>query len=147
MSRHLFHLPPRIREREVPCIGPERQQVVVVRAARLAGLTGRAGHAGEVPIAPIEYVPARGAVHLFEPLVVPCIVGSRGVAAVLQQAGEAIPLERFFAEQFGRLSTADAPPQIELKQPILRGDDSLGEEQIMLMLGVDAADSWEWAPD
>jgi hypothetical protein len=63
------------------------------------------------------------------------------LAAKTNQPREAIRLDRFLAENLGRLAAADSPPQIELKQPVLRGDKTLREEQIALILGVDMGDA------
>src|SRR5262245_23822181 len=54
VARHFLHSSPRIGQREVLPVGPQRRQVAVVRAARLAGLPGRAGRHAAVPVGQVE---------------------------------------------------------------------------------------------
>ena len=59
------------------------------------------------------------------------------VAAVCEQPGESIPGDVRRAEDLCEPPFADSPPQIHLKESVLRGDEPLGEEEVVLRLRVD----------
>ena len=59
------------------------------------------------------------------------------IAAILQQPGEAIGVQAGLADDLGRLADAAAAPQVDLEQPVLGGDEALGEEEVVGILGVD----------
>src|SRR5207244_13604520 len=59
------------------------------------------------------------------------------VAAACEQPGESIPGDVRRAEDLCEPPFADSPPQIHLKESVLRGDEPLGEEEVVLRLRVD----------
>src|SRR5262249_7154545 len=63
------------------------------------------------------------------------------VAPVADQSREPVTLDGARAQNFGQFAFADTPPQVHLPQPILRRDEALGEEEIVLRLGVNVRDA------
>src|SRR5437899_780188 len=86
MCRYFLHLAARVGEWKIMSVRPKRQQVAVVWAAELAGLARRTGGPAAVPIGEVEEVAVRGAVDLFEIVVVLGVVGRVGVAGALDGA-------------------------------------------------------------
>src|SRR5262245_57251743 len=74
MLSHLLHPAARVSERKILPLGPERQEVPIVRAAGLSGLARRAGRKSAVPVRQVEHLPVRRAVNLLEVLVMPGVV-------------------------------------------------------------------------
>ena len=79
MLRDRIDLRPRVCEREVLALRPQRGEVGVVRAARLAGLARGARRQCAVPVGEVDQVAVRRAVKLPELVVVARVV--RGVPA------------------------------------------------------------------
>ena len=59
------------------------------------------------------------------------------VAAEPDRSGQGIPFDCPRPEDLGQLPRPDASPQVDLKQAVARDDVALGEEQVVLCLGVD----------
>src|SRR5207245_10166675 len=57
------------------------------------------------------------------------------VAAVLEQAREAVTLHGGWADHLREAPLADAPPHLHLPEPVLRRDIALSEDEILLALG------------
>src|SRR5579884_2936401 len=63
------------------------------------------------------------------------------VTAIAEQARISIALNRRFAQYLGKPSLPHSLPHFHLEKPILCGDESLREEKIMLVGGIDVRDS------
>src|SRR6185437_6867950 len=63
------------------------------------------------------------------------------VAAVAQQPGIPITLNRRFAQHLGQPSLPGSLPHLHLEQAILRSNESLREEEIMLVDSIDVRHS------
>ncbi len=62
-------------------------------------------------------------------------------------ADEAVTVEGGAAEDLGQPAGADAPPELHLPEPILRVNEPLGKEQVVLVGGIDVGDSQRIAVD
>ena len=62
---------------------------------------------------------------------------ARHVPAVGEETRDAVTLDRAGSDDLGEPPLPNPPPHFHLPQPVLRGDEALGEEQVLLRLGVD----------
>src|SRR5277367_3372034 len=63
------------------------------------------------------------------------------VATIAKGTGIDIALQGGGSEDFGQSSLSGALPELHLKEAVLCGDYALGEEKIVLVLGIDVSDA------
>ena len=59
------------------------------------------------------------------------------IATITDQTGDAVAWQGSWTQHFSKLAGANAPPEINLEEPVFGGDPTLREKQIIGVLGVD----------